>query len=372
MLQTPDGHGRLELFEYLHPDAIETEPTRPTDIGMHRVAFLVDDIDAALEIAARHGCHPLRGVATYEDLYKLTYLRGPSGILVMLAQDLRTGRPRGACRRRRLPRPSAGRWSVARAEWIGHPIALPGEGVAMVDAHVRLMTWNVWWRFGPRWPERQPGIRATIGRLDLNAAADAAVLRPLRDVLTDAWSAGGGRRPAVARPLIVRAGSGPTGAVASGVQHQPDRVSVLVAALGVIVTALVRVSHPPADTAGPEWVRDVGPYPPVMDGEQRARWRPGTAVMDRLREALLREFSEDGVVRVEFVPTFSPPFRFWVWLGTDTDARGEELTRDGTVGERIVEAATRLDLGAPYEGFTITSQETVDRDYEGSWFYRLR
>ena len=88
MLETPDGTGRLELFEYLHPDAIETEPTRPNEIGMHRVAFSVDDIDAALEIAAKHGCHPLRGVATYEDLYKLTYLRGPSGILLMLAQDL--------------------------------------------------------------------------------------------------------------------------------------------------------------------------------------------------------------------------------------------------------------------------------------------
>ena len=89
MLQTPDGHGRLELFEYLHPEAIEAEPTRPNEIGMHRVAFQVDDIDQALEIAARHGCHPLRGVATYEDLYKLTYLRGPSGILVMLAEELK-------------------------------------------------------------------------------------------------------------------------------------------------------------------------------------------------------------------------------------------------------------------------------------------
>jgi glyoxylase I family protein len=89
MLQTPDGHGRLELFEYLHPDAIETEPTRPNEIGMHRVAFSVDDIDAALEIAARHGCHPLRGVATYQDVYKLSYLRGPSGILVMLAEELK-------------------------------------------------------------------------------------------------------------------------------------------------------------------------------------------------------------------------------------------------------------------------------------------
>lgn len=88
VLQTPDSQGQLELFEYLHPAAIETEPTLPNEIGMHRVAFSVDDIDASLAIAARHGCHPLRGVATYRDVYKLTYLRGPSGIIVMLAQDL--------------------------------------------------------------------------------------------------------------------------------------------------------------------------------------------------------------------------------------------------------------------------------------------
>ena len=76
ILQTPDGHGQLELFEYIHPDAIETEPTLPNEIGMHRVAFSVDDIDASLAIAAKHGCFPLRG---------------PSGILVMLAQDLTKG-----------------------------------------------------------------------------------------------------------------------------------------------------------------------------------------------------------------------------------------------------------------------------------------
>ncbi|ERK69806.1 glyoxalase family protein [Leifsonia aquatica ATCC 14665] len=91
MLQTPDGHGRLELFEYIHPDAIETEPTLPNEIGMHRVAFSVDDIDEALAIAAKHGVHPLRGVANYQDVYKLSYLRGPSGIIVMLAQDLTKG-----------------------------------------------------------------------------------------------------------------------------------------------------------------------------------------------------------------------------------------------------------------------------------------
>ena len=89
MLQTPDGHGRIELFEYIHPPAIETTPTRPNEIGMHRVAFSVDDLDVALQVAARHGCYPLRGVGTYGDVYKLTYVRGPSGIIVMLAEELR-------------------------------------------------------------------------------------------------------------------------------------------------------------------------------------------------------------------------------------------------------------------------------------------
>jgi glyoxylase I family protein len=56
---------------------------------MHRVAFSVDDMDNALEIAKSHGYVPLRGIATYEDIYKLTYIRGPSGIIVMLAEELR-------------------------------------------------------------------------------------------------------------------------------------------------------------------------------------------------------------------------------------------------------------------------------------------
>jgi len=89
MLQTPDGQGRLELFEYIHPAAIETDPTLPNEIGMHRVAFSVDSIDEALEIAARHGCRPLRGVGNYQDVYRLAYVRGPSGIIVMLAEELK-------------------------------------------------------------------------------------------------------------------------------------------------------------------------------------------------------------------------------------------------------------------------------------------
>lgn len=88
MLQTPDGTGLLELFEYQQPAAIESAPVVPNQIGMQRVAFSVDNLDLALDIAARHGCHPLRGVANYQGVYKLTYLRGPSDIIVMLAESL--------------------------------------------------------------------------------------------------------------------------------------------------------------------------------------------------------------------------------------------------------------------------------------------
>ena len=34
----------------------------------------------------------------------------------------------------------------------------------MDGGKVRAMTWNIWWRFGPRWTERQPGLLATLRR----------------------------------------------------------------------------------------------------------------------------------------------------------------------------------------------------------------
>ena len=41
----------------------------------------------------------------------------------------------------------------------------------MADHRLRAMTWNLWWRFGPRWRERQPGILATIERFDPDVVA---------------------------------------------------------------------------------------------------------------------------------------------------------------------------------------------------------
>jgi catechol 2,3-dioxygenase-like lactoylglutathione lyase family enzyme len=89
MLVTPDGHGRLELQHYRQPVARDAERTAPPNThGLHRVAFGVDDVDAAVRTAIDGGAELLGDIVRYEDAYRICYLRGPEGIIVMLAERL--------------------------------------------------------------------------------------------------------------------------------------------------------------------------------------------------------------------------------------------------------------------------------------------
>jgi catechol 2,3-dioxygenase-like lactoylglutathione lyase family enzyme len=90
MMRTPDGHGRLELTKYLHPEASAPSPAvpPPNTLGLHRVMFAVDDLDDTLARLRPHGAELLRDVANYEDEYRLCYLRGPAGIIVALAEQI--------------------------------------------------------------------------------------------------------------------------------------------------------------------------------------------------------------------------------------------------------------------------------------------
>lgn len=90
MMRTPDGHGRLELAKYHTPAAIGAGPHNPphNTLGMHRVMFAVDDIDAAVTGLRSHGAELVGEVAQYQDSYRLCYVRGPEGIIVALAEQL--------------------------------------------------------------------------------------------------------------------------------------------------------------------------------------------------------------------------------------------------------------------------------------------
>ncbi|MFF4382577.1 VOC family protein [Kitasatospora sp. NPDC001547] len=91
MLRTPDGHSRLELARYLSPALIDAGPRdRPHNVlGTHRVMFAVDDIEDTVARLRPHGAELLGGIARFEDSYLLCYLRGPAGIIVGLAEQLR-------------------------------------------------------------------------------------------------------------------------------------------------------------------------------------------------------------------------------------------------------------------------------------------
>ena len=89
VLRTADGHGRLELTKFQAPAAIGAEPNQPVNrLGMGRIMFAVDDIDAVVAGLRARGSELVGEVVQYEDSYRLCYVRGPEGIVIALAEKL--------------------------------------------------------------------------------------------------------------------------------------------------------------------------------------------------------------------------------------------------------------------------------------------
>lgn len=90
MMVTPDGHSRLELSRFLAPPVVADHRNAPVNaLGYLRVMFAVDDIDDTLRRLQVHGAEVVREVVQYQDVYRLCYIRGPEGILIGLAEELR-------------------------------------------------------------------------------------------------------------------------------------------------------------------------------------------------------------------------------------------------------------------------------------------
>jgi catechol 2,3-dioxygenase-like lactoylglutathione lyase family enzyme len=90
MLVTPDGHSRLELSRFLTPPVVADHRNSPVNaLGYLRVMFTVDDIDETLTRLRKRGAQLVGDVVQYEDVYRLCYIRGPEGLLIGLAEELR-------------------------------------------------------------------------------------------------------------------------------------------------------------------------------------------------------------------------------------------------------------------------------------------
>ena len=91
MMRTPDGHSRLELTKFRRPTAASPEPkdAPANTFGIRRIMFAVEDLEDVLARLRAHGAELVGEVAQYEDRYRLCYIRGPEGILIALAEQLR-------------------------------------------------------------------------------------------------------------------------------------------------------------------------------------------------------------------------------------------------------------------------------------------
>ena len=97
VVQTPDGHGRLELTKFHTPVSQDGGGPAPANTrGIRHVAFRVDDIHAAVAGLRARGAELVGEVVCFEDAFLLCYVRGPEGIIVELtAQVINPAVPAG-------------------------------------------------------------------------------------------------------------------------------------------------------------------------------------------------------------------------------------------------------------------------------------
>jgi catechol 2,3-dioxygenase-like lactoylglutathione lyase family enzyme len=89
MMQTPDGHGRLELIKFQSPSTQGDNRYAPANTaGIRHLAFVVEDIDAVVARLRVRGAELVGELERYEDIYRLCYVRGPEGIIIELAERI--------------------------------------------------------------------------------------------------------------------------------------------------------------------------------------------------------------------------------------------------------------------------------------------
>jgi catechol 2,3-dioxygenase-like lactoylglutathione lyase family enzyme len=89
MMETPDGHSRLELVKFHAPSSRDGDAQAPANTpGIRHLTFAVDDLDAVLAGLRAHGAELVGGVERYKDIYRLCYIRGPEGIIIELAEKI--------------------------------------------------------------------------------------------------------------------------------------------------------------------------------------------------------------------------------------------------------------------------------------------
>ncbi|HEU4914565.1 MAG TPA: VOC family protein [Candidatus Saccharimonadales bacterium] len=89
MLEAPDGQLNLELVKFHRPvDPAGIQPGHANTLGLRHLAFQVEDIDELVGTLKQKGHELVGEVRTYENMWRLCYVRGPESIIIELAERL--------------------------------------------------------------------------------------------------------------------------------------------------------------------------------------------------------------------------------------------------------------------------------------------
>jgi catechol 2,3-dioxygenase-like lactoylglutathione lyase family enzyme len=89
MLQAPDGQLNIELVQFQNPkDQAGVQPSEANSLGIRHLCFNVEGLDSIVATLQAKGHSLVGDIQTYENIWKLCYIRGPEGIIIELAEQL--------------------------------------------------------------------------------------------------------------------------------------------------------------------------------------------------------------------------------------------------------------------------------------------
>ncbi|MFF2176539.1 VOC family protein [Lysinibacillus sp. NPDC058147] len=89
-LGTTDGPTWIELIKFYTPsDEKDDQKPFANTLGIRHIAFTVEDIEAVVAKLKKKDTEIFSEIQQYEESYKLCYVRGPEGIILELAEEIK-------------------------------------------------------------------------------------------------------------------------------------------------------------------------------------------------------------------------------------------------------------------------------------------
>jgi catechol 2,3-dioxygenase-like lactoylglutathione lyase family enzyme len=90
MMRPPGGEASIELIKFHNPPDEKGLQKFPVHtLGIRHIAFLVEDLEALVTKLKAKGAEIIGEMQTYENSYKLCYVRGPEGLILDLSERIR-------------------------------------------------------------------------------------------------------------------------------------------------------------------------------------------------------------------------------------------------------------------------------------------